>query len=123
MGLATGTLGDPTTTNETLTNNFDRKTIGLDRGFITYNPVAAKWFSATAGKFAFTWARTSVTFDPDVSPEGFVVKFSKDFESVPIVKNVNMPFMQLLNNEVSGTCTILHRLVGAGAASIAHSER
>src|SRR5713226_7875546 len=105
VSLATGTLGDPTTTNETLTNNFDRKTIGLDRGYITYNPVAAKWFSATAGKFAFTWARSSVTFDPDVNPEGFVEKFSKDFESVPLVKNVNLQFMQLLFNETTGTST------------------
>jgi len=103
IGLATGTFGDPTTTNETLTNFFDRKTIGLDRGYITYNPVAHKWFSATGGKFAFTWARTSVTFDPDVSPEGFVEKFSKDFESVPIVKNLNLQFMQLLYNETTGT--------------------
>src|SRR6266849_715179 len=105
VSLATGTLGDPTTTNETLTNNFDRKTIGLDRGYITYNPVAAKWFSATAGKFAFTWARTSVTFEPDISPEGFVEKFSKDFESVPVVKNLNLQFMQLLFNETTGTST------------------
>ncbi len=67
-------------------------TIALDRGYITYNPVGAKWFSATAGKFAFTWARTSVTFDPDINPEGFVEKFSKDFESTPIVKNVNLQF-------------------------------
>ena len=103
IGLATGTFGDPTTTNETFTNFFDRKTSGLDRGYITYNPVAAKWFSATAGKFAFTWARTSVTFDPDVSPEGFVEKFSKDFESVPVVKNLNLQFMQLLYNETTGT--------------------
>ena len=57
VALAT-TRGDPTTTNETLTNNFDRKTIALDRGFITYNPTYAKWFSATAGKFAYTWAGT-----------------------------------------------------------------
>jgi rubrerythrin len=119
IGLATGTLGDPTTTNETLTNNFDRKTIGLDRGYITYNPVAAKWFSATAGKFAFTWARTSVTFDPDVSPEGFVEKFSKDFESVPIVKNVNLQFMQLLYNEVTGTSSKSLGLFGGGHDSFA----
>jgi len=105
IGLATGPMGDPSTTNETLTTFFDRKTIGLDRGYITYNPVAAKWFSATAGKFAFTWARTSVTFDPDISPEGFVEKFSKDFESVPIVKNLNLQFMQLLFNETTGTST------------------
>ena len=119
IGLATGTLGDPTTTNETLTNNFDRKTIGLDRGYITYNPVAAKWFSATAGKFAFTWARTSVTFDPDISPEGFVEKFSKDFEGVPIVKNVNLQFMQLLYNEVTGTSPKSLGLFGGGHDSFA----
>src|SRR5262249_1155139 len=40
FALATGSLGDPTTTNETFTNFFDRKTIALDRGYITYNPVA-----------------------------------------------------------------------------------
>src|SRR6266852_3505373 len=102
ISLATGTLADPTTTNETLTNFFQRKTIALDRGYITYNPVAAKWLSLTAGKFAFTWQRTSVTFDPDFNPEGFVEKFSKDFTSVPVVKNVNLQFMQLLYNEASG---------------------
>jgi len=102
VSLATGTLADPTTTNETLTNFFQRKTIALDRGYITYNPVAAKWLSLTAGKFAFTWQRTSVTFDPDFNPEGFVEKFSKDFTSVPVVKNVNLQFMQLLYNEASG---------------------
>ena len=119
IGLATGTLGDPTTTNETLTNNFDRKTIGLDRGYITYNPVAHKWLSLTGGKFAFTWARTSITFDPDVSPEGFVEKFSKDFESVPIVKNVNLQFMQLLYNEVTGTSSKSLGLFGGGHDSFA----
>jgi hypothetical protein len=31
VALATGSFGDPTTTNETFTNFFDRQTIGLDR--------------------------------------------------------------------------------------------
>ena len=119
VSLATGTLADPSTTNETLTNNFDRKTIGLDRGYVTYNPVAAKWFSATGGKFAFTWARTSVTFDPDINPEGFVEKFSKDFESVPVVKNVNLQFMQLLYNEVQGSKASNLGVYGAGHDSFA----
>jgi Putative porin len=119
VALASGTLGDPSTTNETLTNNFDRKTIGLDRGYLTYKPLAAPWFSATAGKFAFTWARTSVTFDPDINPEGFVEKFSKDFESVPVVKNVNLQFMQLLYNEVAGTSSKSLGLFGAGNDSFA----
>src|SRR5713101_8824807 len=99
FALATGTLGDPTTTNETFTNFFDRKTIGLDRGYITYNPVAHKWLSLTAGKFVYQWQRTQVTGDPDTNPEGFDEKFSKDFTSIPILKNANIQFMQLFYNE------------------------
>jgi Putative porin len=36
--LATGWLADSNSTNETLTNFFNRKTIGVDRGYITYQP-------------------------------------------------------------------------------------
>ena len=102
VALASGTFSDPTTTNETLTNFFERKTIGLDRGYITYNPVAHKWLSLTGGKFAYTWARTSLTFDPDINPEGFVAKVSKDFNGSPVVKNLNFQIMNLLYNEASG---------------------
>src|ERR1700693_5863882 len=86
FALATGSIGDPSSTNETLTNEFDRKTIALDRGFITYNPVAAKWLSLTGGKFLYPWQRTSATFDPDLNPEGFNEKVSFDFTN-PVVKN------------------------------------
>jgi Putative porin len=98
--LATGTLGDPTTTNETMTNFFDRKTIGLDRGYITYNPVAHRWLSLTGGKFAFPWQRTSLTFDPDINPEGFDAKLSFDTKSGPL-KNFTAQSMLLLLNEVT----------------------
>jgi uncharacterized protein YjbJ (UPF0337 family) len=103
VALATGSLGDPTTTNETFTNNFDRKTIGLDRAYITYNPVANRWLSLTAGKFAYQWQRTSVTGDPDLNPEGFNEKLSFDIHRVPGVQNVTFQSMQLLYNEASGT--------------------
>jgi hypothetical protein len=103
IALATGSLGDPTTTNESLTNNFDRKTIALDRGYITYNPLAHRWLSVTGGKFAYPWQRTSVTFDPDLNPEGFDEKLSFDLHKVPGVQNVTLQAMQLLFNEVSGT--------------------
>ncbi|MBZ5720371.1 MAG: putative porin [Acidobacteriia bacterium] len=102
VALATGSLGDPTTTNETLTNFFDRKTIQLDRGYITYAPVAHKWIQATGGKFAYPWQRTSVTFDPDLNPEGFDEKFSFDLKA-PVVKNITGQFMQLLYNEANKT--------------------
>jgi hypothetical protein len=106
--LATGTLGDPTTTNETLTGFFDRKTIGLDRGYIAFNPVAHKWLSLTGGKFAFPWQRTSLTFDPDINPEGFDEKLSFDVKAGP-VRNLTVQAMELLVNEVTkGPDTLLN---------------
>src|SRR6266496_4423016 len=100
LALATGSMGDPTTTNETLTNAFDRKTIALDKGYITYNPVAHKWFSATGGKFAYLWQRTSVTGDPDLNPEGFDQKLSWDFKH-GFVQNLTVQAIELLYGEVS----------------------
>jgi hypothetical protein len=100
FAIATGSLGDPSSSNETLTNAFDRKTIGLDRGFITYNPVAHPWLSLTGGKWAYSWQRTSATFDPDINPEGFNEKFSFDVHKGP-VQNVTVQGMELLYSEVS----------------------
>ena len=100
VAIATGSLGDPTTTNETLTGFFDRKTIGLDKGFITYNPVRHRWLSATGGKFAYLWQRTSVTGDPDLNPEGFNIKASFDIAR-PVVKNFTVQAINYLFNEVS----------------------
>jgi len=100
FALATGSLGDTTSANETLTNFFERKTIGLDRGYITFNPIAARWLSLTGGKFAYTWTRTSLTLDPDINPEGFNQKFSWDLDT-PFLKNFTVQAMQLLYNEVT----------------------
>jgi len=96
--LATGSLGDSNSTNETLTNFFTRKTIGLNRGYISYQPVAHRWLQLTGGKFLYPWQRTSVTFDPDLNPEGFNEKFSFDL-STPVLKNFTAQGIQLLYNE------------------------
>ena len=100
FALATGSLGDLTSANESFTNFFNRKTIGLDRGYVTFNPVAARWLSLTGGKFAYTWARTSLTLDPDINPEGFNQKLSWDLKT-PFLKNFTVQGMQLLYNEVA----------------------
>ncbi|HTR67190.1 MAG TPA: putative porin [Terriglobales bacterium] len=101
ISIATGSMGDPTSTNETLTNFFDRKTISLDRGWITYNPLAHKWLSLTGGKFAYTWQKTPATFDADLNPEGFNQKFSFDLHG-PWLKNVTFQGIELLYNESGG---------------------
>ena len=98
--LATGALTDPTSTNETLTNVFERKSIGFDRGYITYNPLRHKWISITGGKFAYTWNRTEQTFDSDLNPEGFTEKLSFNIKN-SFLKNVSLQGMQLFFNEVS----------------------
>jgi len=112
FALATGSLGDPTSTNETLTNSFDRKTIALDRGYITFNPVAFPWFSVTGGKFAYSWQRTSVTFDPDLNPEGFNETFSFNFTGP--VKNFTMEGIQLLYNDTTGKPGATHNSYALG---------
>lgn len=98
--LATGSMADVTSANETLTNFFERKTVGIDRAFVTYQPVAHPWIQITGGKYSYTWARTSLTFDPDINPEGFSEKFSWNLKN-PVVKNVSVGALQLLYGEVS----------------------
>ncbi len=102
VSLASGIIADPTSTNESFNNFFEKKTIGIDRGYITYNPRAHKWLALTGGKFAYSWTRTSDTFDPDLNPEGFNEKFSFDLASQKVVKNVTLQGIQLLYNEVGG---------------------
>ena len=103
IALASGNLGDPTSTNSTLGDAFQRKPVSLDRGFITYNPADHKWLSLTGGKFAYTWIRTAQTFDPDINPEGFSEKLSFDVKDVPFVKNVTFTGLQLYLNEANNT--------------------
>ncbi len=107
--LASGTLAngnpslaDPVSTNESLTGFFERKTVGFDRGWITYNPRSHKWLELTGGKFAYTWARTAMTFDNDLNPEGFSEKASFNLKN-PVLRNVNFTGMQLFFNESSGS--------------------
>jgi len=97
--FSSGTILSPVTTNETLTNFFERKTVTWDRGFITYNPQAYKWLSLTAGKFPYTWNHTQLTLDPDLNPEGTSEKLTFDFKS-SVLKNVSFTGMQLIFNEV-----------------------
>jgi hypothetical protein len=110
--LASGVLTDPTSTNETLTNVFEKKTVGIDRAFITYNPSAAKWLTLTGGKFAATWIKTNQTFDPDLNPEGFSEKLSWDVKGSSLLKNVTWVGIQLLYNEANRPAAAASCVVG-----------
>lgn len=104
--LASGTVSngnptftDPVSTNETLTSFFERKAVGIDRAFITWQPQKYRWISATGGKFAPSWQKTSLTFDNDLNPEGFTLRLSKDL-STRFLKNITFQPVALMYNEV-----------------------
>ncbi|HVJ06053.1 MAG TPA: putative porin [Candidatus Saccharimonadales bacterium] len=100
LAIATGSQADPTSTNQTLGDsgnspNFERKTINLDRAYITWNPQAYKWLSVTGGKFAYPWVRTNPTFDPDINPEGFSEKVTFKTSNA-FLKEVSATGLQLV---------------------------
>jgi hypothetical protein len=101
FSLATGTLDDPVSTNQTMTGALNRKNIGIDKAYISYKPNFAKGvLKLDAGKFAFPWYRTGLTFDSDVNPEGFAETLSFNTKS-DVVKNITFVGFQLPINEVS----------------------
>jgi hypothetical protein len=101
FSLATGTLDDPVSTNQTFTGYLNRKNIALDKAFINYKPKYAKFLKLDAGKFAYPWYRSPMTFDNDVNPEGFAQTLSFDLKSSGL-KNITLVGFQLPVNEVSG---------------------
>jgi hypothetical protein len=100
FSLASGTLDDPVSTNQTFTGFLNRKNIGIDKAYVTYKPNYAKFLKLDAGKFSFPWYRTPMTFDSDINPEGFAQTLSFDVKS-SVLKNVTFVGFQLPINEVS----------------------
>ena len=118
FAIATGGMNDPTSPNQTLGDSFERKTINLDRGYITYQPHYVKGFSVTGGKWASNWQKTNQTFDPDINPDGFNERYSRDINN-SVVKNVTVFAAQLYLNELSSTTLNADRddswAIGGGA--------
>lgn len=80
FSLASGDLGDPISTNSTETGFYTRKPIAVDKAFGLYHPHYFKAFTLTAGKFAYTWVRTELTWDNDLNPEGASEAFAWDWK-------------------------------------------
>lgn len=83
MTLASGTPDDPISTNQTLGSFFNRFNVGLDRAWIQWTPKKALRGHAVfaAGKFAYPWIRTPLTFDNDLNPNGIYTRVNWDFEN------------------------------------------
>ena len=94
LRLATGSFADATSTNQTLTDFYNRKPFGLDQAFISWAPARLKGLRLQVGKFDVPWARTEMTIDNDLQPEGFNETYSRNFKKSAL-KNITFVAWQL----------------------------
>ncbi len=80
LRLATGSLADNISTNQTLTDFFTRKPVALDQAFVTYKPKRVPGLRLQGGKFEPPWIFTEMTIDSDLMVEGFNESYSRSFK-------------------------------------------
>lgn len=68
--LASGKDSDPTTTNQTFTDDFSKKPVWIDLAYGLYHPVAVPGLVLGAGKFKNPYVNTDMMWSQDVNPEG-----------------------------------------------------
>lgn len=90
----TGSLADAISSNQTLTDFFNRKPVGLDNAYISYSPARVPGLRLQGGKFDVPWLRTELTIDNDVTPEGFNETYSRAFKNSKL-KNLTFVAWQL----------------------------
>jgi hypothetical protein len=80
LRLATGSFTDNISTNQTMTDFFNRKPFALDQAFITYKPHAVPGLKLQGGRFEPPWTFTEMTIDNDLMVEGFNQSYSRGFK-------------------------------------------
>ncbi len=98
--LASGLFTDPISTNQTLTDFFERKGIGIERAFVRYDSKTDRvGVQLVAGKFEPTFRRTQMVWDDDVNVEG--ASEAIYFKTDSALQQVKLIAFQLPFNEVS----------------------
>lgn len=77
LRFATGSFADNISTNQTLTDFFNRKPFALDQAFITYKPHGVPGLKLQGGRFEPPWTFTEMTIDNDLMVEGFNQSYSR----------------------------------------------
>lgn len=70
LRLASGDAADVTSTNQSLTDFFNRKPINIDQASLTFTPQSLRALTLGAGKFGYPVTRTQMVWDDDVNWEG-----------------------------------------------------
>jgi uncharacterized coiled-coil protein SlyX len=94
LRLATGSFADNISTNQTLTDFFNRKPFALDQAFVTYKPKRAPGLRLQGGKFEPPWTYTEMTIDNDLMVEGFNESYTRTFKKSSL-KDVTLVAWQL----------------------------
>ena len=90
FGLATGSNDAPTSTNQTLEDQFNEKDLWLDYAYAKYQPT--EWATFIGGKFKSPFFHTDLLWDSDIRFDGFALGLTKD-----INPNGDVPTSAYLN--------------------------
>ena len=94
LRFASGSFADNISTNQTLTDFFNRKPFGIDQAFITYKPRRVPGLRLQGGRFEPPWTFTEMTIDNDVQVDGFNESYSRAFKK-SAVKDLTFVAWQL----------------------------
>jgi hypothetical protein len=75
--VATGSLTDPLSTNQTMGNSFDRYSLGVDKAFIKLQP--SSWLALTSGRMANPFVATELVWHPDLNFDGVAAALKPQF--------------------------------------------
>ncbi len=73
VGLASGTTNNPVSTNVTLGDSFNKKSLAIDKAFLKWD--AGSSFTFWGGRFPNPWFYTDLVWDPDINFDGIAVQY------------------------------------------------
>ncbi|HWN08762.1 MAG TPA: putative porin [Pyrinomonadaceae bacterium] len=79
--MATGSFADNISTNQTLTDFYNRKPFGIDQAYVTYKPRGVAGLRLQGGKFETPWTATEMTIDSDLMIEGINESYTRTFKN------------------------------------------
>ena len=100
--LASGSFDSPISPQQTFTDFYNRKPIGIDRAYLHFDTkTETANLELWVGKFEAPWKRTAITFDEDVQPEGLAQKVHVDVSKDGPLRGVDFIAWQLPYRERS----------------------
>ncbi|MDD5439388.1 MAG: putative porin [Candidatus Omnitrophica bacterium] len=104
--LASGSSNAANSTNQTLTNTFNKKQVWIDQAYLSWFPQFQylQGSSLWAGKFAMPFETTEMTWDSDINPEGMVFKYVSPayqpggIPEVNLFSNIGMLWLEEFSN-------------------------